>query len=269
MVRAWASNNRAISLWVTIKCKDKKRFCVYAKDGGKGKDGRVRANSKYVNREIEVEGERTIFLSFPITPKAMLVGVVNVNNRQDNDFEVTFEEKPLKTYIIATDSDTREFLQLCFYFCQTCGFTQALKEGKMYKTDDDKFHIKYYPKIIDFMSGQALNTPARIGHNTGNIDVSKEKFDGYTFAQRVIIMLHEFSHKYRNPKLGLAIENEIGADINALYIYLGMGFSKVDAIYVFMNVFLKAQSQGNIERSRKIMDYIQRFEAGEYAQVNN
>jgi hypothetical protein len=43
---------------------------------------------------------------------------------------------------------------------------------------------------------------------------------------------------------GLEIENEVGADINALYIYLGLGFSKVDAICVFANVFLKAQTKG-------------------------
>jgi ferritin len=59
----------------------------------------------------------------------------------------------------------------------------------------------------------------------------------------------------------------VGADLNALYIYLGLGYSKVDAIFVFANVFLKAQSQGNLERMRKIMDYIQRFEKGEFAKV--
>jgi hypothetical protein len=39
----------------------------------------------------------------------------------------------------------------------------------------------------------------------------------------------------------------------------------VDAIFVFANVFLKAQTQGNIHRMRKIMDYIQKFENGEIA----
>jgi hypothetical protein len=82
---------------------------------------------------------------------------------------------------------------------------------------------------------------------------------------RVIILLHEFSHKYRNPKIGLPISNEFGADINALYIYLGSGFSKIDAICVFAKVFLKAQSDENIKRLRKIQDYIQRFENQEYA----
>ena len=88
-----------------------------------------------------------------------------------------------------------------------------------------------------------------------------------TIPARVAIEVHEFSHKYRNPKMDLAIENEIGADINGLYMYLGLGFSKVDAIYVYANVFLKAQTPGNIARMRKIMDYIKRFENQEFAKL--
>jgi hypothetical protein len=58
-----------------------------------------------------------------------------------------------------------------------------------------------------------------------------------------------------------------GADINALYLYLGTGWSKIDAITVFAKVFLKAQTDSNILRIRKIQDYIQRFENQEYAQI--
>jgi ferritin len=85
---------------------------------------------------------------------------------------------------------------------------------------------------------------------------------------RMMILLHEYSHKYRNPKIGIEISNEIGADINALYIYLGLGFSKIDAICVYANVFLKAQTQGNIARMRKIMDYINKFEQEDFAYRN-
>ena len=89
----------------------------------------------------------------------------------------------------------------------------------------------------------------------------------YTIAMRMIILLHEFSHKYKNPLMNLPISDEIGADLNALYLYLGCGFSKVDAIFVFANVFLKAQTQSNLERMNKIMEYIKKFENEEYANV--
>ena len=35
---------------------------------------------------------------------------------------------------------------------------------------------------------------------------------------------------------------------------------------IFANVFLKAQTKGNVERMRKIMDYTQRFENQEFAE---
>jgi hypothetical protein len=166
------------------------------------------------------------------------------------------------------DAETKDFLTLAINFAQRAGFEKASDEGVLWKTDDDKFRIKYFNVISDIKTGRVYNTPARIGHNTGIIEVAKAKFDKYTVPMRLIILLHEFSHKYKNPKIGLPISDEVGADINALYIYLGLGFSKIDAICVFANVFLKAQTKGNIDRMRKIMDYIQRFENGEFAKRN-
>lgn len=258
MVQEWDSSNREIALQVTIKSPTKKRF--YLVVGEKGKP-----NSNYAKREMIVEGERTIFFSFPFTPETMLIGIWNKADKADNNFTVEFEEKPLRTYNVWLDGETRDFMSLNARFSAVCGYEQASAKGR--PISRGKFTIKFYPVIVDYMSGKNMSTPARIGHNSGIIEVAKSKFDRYTFAERVIILLHEFSHKYRNPKLGLAIENEIGADINALYIYLGWGFSKIDAINVFANVFLKAQTDGNIKRMRAIMDYIARFEAGEYAQL--
>ena len=158
-------------------------------------------------------------------------------------------------------------MQFAINFSQMCGFQNPAPQGTFYQTKDAKFKIKYFPIIPDYATGRPINTPARIGHKTGIIEVAKIKFDNYTVAMRMMILLHEFSHKYRNPKIGLKISNEFGADINALYIYLGIGFSKIDAICVFANVFLKAQTDDNIMRIRKLQDYIQKFENQEYAQL--
>jgi len=258
MIKYWNSDNRATSLYVTIKCSSKKRFYLVVSEKDK-------PNSNYAKREMEVHGERTVYFSFPLTTKVMTIGIFNMSDKSDNDFTVELKEAPLKTYNIWTDQDTKDFLKLNFLFSQVAGFESASKDGKVFSSG--QFTIKYYPVIIDYMTNRPLSTPARIGHNTGTIEVAKNKFDRYTFAERVIIMLHEFSHKYRNPKLGLAIENEKGADVNALYIYLGMGFSKIDAINVFANVFLKAQTSSNIDRMRNIMNFIQKFEQGEFAQI--
>lgn len=250
----YQSDNKKFCLYITIKCKGKKKFRVWAEDYGK-------RNSKYADREITVDGDRTIHFSFPISPKELFIGVLNSQDYKDTNYEVSIIEGNLKDYDIWMDKETKNFVKLALYVSQVSGFTQP---PKIFKTDDGKFNIRYFD-VIRNADGNPISTPARIGHNTGMIDIAKYKFDKYTIPMRFVILLHEFSHKYKNPKIGLEISNEIGADINALYIYLGLGFSKIDAICVFANVFLKAQTKGNIERIRKITDYIQRFENQEYA----
>jgi hypothetical protein len=257
----YQSNNKKFSLYITIRCAGEKKLRIWAEEFQK-------RNSKYADREIIVKGERTIHFNFPVSPQNLFIGVLNAENPQDKDFSVDLQEKDLVTYNIWIDAETADFLSLAVPFCQVSGFSQATPNGRIYTTDDKQFTIKYYDVIRDLKTGQTMNTPARIGHKSGIIETAKVKFDKYTIPMRLVILLHEFSHKYKNPKIGLDITDETGADINALYIYLGLGFSKIDAICVFANVFLKAQTKGNIERMRKIMDYIQKFENQEFAKRN-
>ena len=255
------SANRKFCMYITIKCAKEKKFRVWAEESQK-------RNSKYADREIVVSGERTIFFNFPVTPQTLFFGILNSENPQDSDFTVELKEGELITYNVWLDSDTKDFLSLAIPFCQVSGFTPATDSGRLFSSKDKKFNIKYYNVLRDNKTQQPMSTPARIGHRSGLIETAKYKLDGYTVPMRLIILLHEFSHKYKNPKIGLKISDEVGADINALYIYLGLGFSKIDAICVFANVFLKAQTKGNIDRMRKIMDYIQKFENQEFAKRN-
>ncbi len=260
MFKVYPSENREMNLVITVKCNGKKKFRIWAEEY-------QRINSRYADRVIEVENNRTIFFSLPVTPKTLFIACKNADNVNDNDFQVEIIETPLRKYNIYLDSEALSFLQFAIKFSQTCGWQNPEINGTTYKSDDGRFRIKYFPIIIDKASGRPVNTPARIGHNTGIIEVSKKRFDRYTIPMRLTILLHEFSHKYRNPKINLPISNEFGADINALYLYLGTGWSKIDAITVFAKVFLKAQTDSNILRIRKIQDYIQRFENQEYAQI--
>lgn len=257
MEQVWDTSKRKISLNVSIKCDNKCRFRVQALDN--------HVNSKYADRTIEVEGFRTIYLSLPVSPEKMRIIVTPLDNAKN--FVVDIKEKTLKTYEIHMDAETSQFVKFAQTFSAQCGYEKASPQGRWFKTNDGKFKIQYYPVITDPRTGKASTTPARIGHNSGKIDVSKYHFDRYNIPMRMCILLHEYSHVYRNPKIDLEIDNEIGADLNALYIYLGLGYSKVDAIYVFANVFLKAQTDGNMQRMRKIMEYIKKFENEEYAKV--
>jgi hypothetical protein len=255
MEQTWETAKRSISLNVSIKCEGKCRFRVIASD--------FNVNSKYADRTIVVDGFRMIYLSFPTSPEKIKVVVTPLE--KTSNYLVDIKEKPLKTYQIHLDSEARKFVNFAQEFTTQSGYSPASPNGRFFKTKDSYFNIRYFPFITQ--DGKVSTTPARIGHNSGIIEVSKLHFDKYTIPMRMIILLHEFSHKYRNPKIDLEISNEFGADLNALYIYLGLGYSKVDAIYVFANVFLKAQSKGNMMRMRKIMDYIKKFENEEFAKV--
>jgi hypothetical protein len=108
-----------------------------------------------------------------------------------------------------------------------------------------------------------LTTPARIGHNTGIIEVSKNKFMQYTIPMRLIILLHEFSHKYLNPKIDKPISYETGADIQGLYVYLGKGWSPYEAHKTFLQVFKNANNEPNHKRYKIINDFIAKYEKGQ------
>lgn len=258
--KQYESKSRVFSLFITITCPGKKRFRAWAEEAGK-------QNSKYVDRLVAVDGKMTIHFNFPFSPDLLFIGIINAENPQDKDFEITMMEAPLKKYNIYMEESTKRFVNMAAHFSSVCGYAQASPKGRVFKNNTDGFEIKFFDVIRDNKTGAVLNTPARVGHETGHIQIAKSKFDAYTIPMRMIILLHEYSHKYKNPKIGVQISNEFGADINALYIYLGLGFSKIDAITVFSKVFLRAQTDGNMERMRLIYDYIKRFEAGEFAQV--
>jgi hypothetical protein len=80
------------------------------------------------------------------------------------------------------------------------------------------------------------------------------------------ILLHEFSHFYLNAE----INDETEADKNALMIYLGLGYPRIEACEAFLDTFIKS-SQGptplteeqlavNSRRYNIIHKYIQDFE---------
>lgn len=262
--RPYDSNFKKFCLYLTIKCKtpERKKFRVWAEETGK-------KNSKYADREIWVEkGTRTIYFSFPVSPKQLFIGCLNANNPNDESFEVVLMEAPLKTYNIDVNELTEKFLNMSIKFSQVCGYESANPMGRIFRNDSGEFELKYFPIITNRLTNEAMNTPARIGHESGIIEVAKCKMDKYTIPMREIILLHEFNHKWGNPKIGLPISSESGADILALYTYLGRGYPAVDALLVFTKVFYKSASPSNLKRLQIIHNYIKQFQDGEFAELN-
>jgi hypothetical protein len=164
----------------------------------------------------------------------------------------------LDTCAIWMDEKTSSFLKFAQQFSERCGY---LSEG-IYKSDDGKFVINYVNVITDRQTGKPMTTPARIGHQSGIIDVSRKQFQHYTYPQRLVILLHEFSHKWKNPEVGKSVADETAADINALYIYLSKGYPRTDALLVFTKVFYRNDTPQNRNRIKIIEDFVKNFDAG-------
>lgn len=238
---------------------------------------RFKPYTKYSDRFVEVKGKRTIYLTFPQSPDSMVLFIYNTDKSRPDDFRlvsqktirgsiVPYEVMKLRTCDVWMDEDTKKFFDFAELFSKNAGI---LCTG-IYSDNSGKFNIDYRDFIIDKNTRQLLNTPARVGHRTGIMHVSKQYFQDYTIPQRMIILLHEFSHKYINPKFGKKITNEFAADINALYVYLGKGYPPIDARIAYLQVFNQNDVDPNLsmKRYKFIDDFINKFQSNEFAKCN-
>jgi hypothetical protein len=256
------SNYNAFQLNLTIETKELSRIRIVALDPNK-------PATKYLDRSGKLMGKRTFELKFPISPKKLKIVVYNVANGnlpygEDTSFSlVDMKVEKLPTYDVWWNKDSQNFYKFAVEFSENASILSAGDmKPHIYRSDDNKFTIDYYNNIVDKKSNKRLTTPARIGHSTGIIEVSKNKFLQYTIPMRLIILLHEFAHKYLNPKIDKPISYETGADIQALYIYLGKGWSPYEAHKTFLQVFRNANNDPNHKRYKIINDFISKYEKG-------
>ena len=95
MEQTWETAKRSLSLDVSIKCQKKCRFRIIASD--------FKKNTKYADRTIEVDGYRTIYLSFPTSPEKIRIIVSPI--KEQYDYIVNIKERNLKTYDISKDQE--------------------------------------------------------------------------------------------------------------------------------------------------------------------
>ena len=231
-------------------------------------------SSKYIDRTTKLDGKRKYELKFPVTPKKLVLSVYNAENGDlpygdDPTFDVVdMKVNKVKEHDVWWNQDTKNFYNFAVEFSQNAGILSAGdKKPHIYRSDDGKFTIDYYNVIYDKESKRKLTTPARIGHNSGIIEVSKSKFLEYTIPMRLIILLHEYAHKYLNPKIKRPINYETGADIQALYVYLGKGWSPFEAHKSFLKVFRTANGDANHKRYKIIRDFIIKYDRGEVSDL--
>ena len=205
-------------------------------------------NTCFTDRYQTIDGEGVFFVRMPVSAQNLLVYIYNeaygnLPKGQDNTFEVvSITKEPLDKKLDIIDFSNplvRSFVNFATRFSYNAG---SLPSGE-YISDDGKFLIEQ-------------STPARIDVDNGIIELSKRQFQEYTVPNRMAILLHEFSHVYLNAD----VDNEVEADLNALTIYLGLGYPRIEAFEVFAQTFMNAPTDQNEVRYNKIKQFIDEFE---------
>ncbi len=269
---AFATNKVPFTLLVGVKTNTPQEIRLQAKDENK-------PATFYLNRKGIVNGYREFELKFPQVPNDLAINVFNTKNgnytnNEDKTFAITkYTASPLLVSPFDMTADDAAFIKFAQHFCDNASIlTASIKypDGRVlpsvYRSNNYQFTIDYYDQIVDRNSGKVVNTPARIGHNSGVIEVSKDCFLKYSIPMRMIILLHEYSHKWKNPKNGRKINYETGADIAALYMYLSLGYSEMEAHQAFLTVFRGANNEVNRHRYLIIKDFIDKYKKGKLPQ---
>jgi len=230
----YRTDNKALTLLIPIQANEKVRVVVYDK---------FKDNAIYSDRTQMIKGSDKFIVRLPQTPRVASIRIIANSNKMRVG---TIQEVPLKRKISAFDYKNEmilSFIKFAQEFCENAGILDA--DNTVYLSDDGKLRIDYVENIINPKTKQEMNTPARISVQRGIIEISKNKFKDYTIQERMAILSHEFSHFYLNKN----IRDETEADINALKILLGLGYSRTEVAKVFLVVFHQSSLNGNRKQS--------------------
>lgn len=205
-------------------------------------------NTDYFKREMFLKGGTQEFLfNMPQSPKKLSVYIFEPSQKVDN-FNAKIKLVPLEQVALYVDQLTADFIKFSQWFSEKCG---VLPIGD-YTNKKKQFLIEYVNTIKDYdRQGNlvAVNTPSRIHKTNNSIQVEKSTFDKFTIPIRNLILLHEYSHNF----LSKTRDNEVQADLNALNIYLSLGYPYYEAKYGFDNIF----TNSSVNNAR--MQYIDNF----------
>lgn len=266
MIKKIKTNKKPLTIKIAVKTASPQLIRVVASDFDKQKT----YPTFYENRKGVVNGERIFEVKMPQSPTNTLLAVYNQKNGlrrngEDKSFRVIGGKvTDLVTCPIWMSPEVVSFLKFAKKFAENASnFTAGDKIPHIYRSEDNQFTIDYYLRIRDRKTGRFVSTPARVGHKTKIIEVSKKAFLKYSVPMRIIILLHEFSHVWMNPKNGRHISYETGADIAALNIYLSEGYPDIEAHNAFLYVFKDANNKPNHKRYKIIKDFIDKFSKGQ------
>ncbi len=217
------------------------------------------ANTEFMNRTKNVNGEETLYVRMPISPNVVIISVFNEKNGnkpygEDKSItSVEISKEDLQVTLHVTKMDT-PLVRAGVRFLQKFALHAGWIGTGLYYSKDKKFKIEYLP-FIKKNSGEKTATPARVSMQTGRIEVSQQAFLNFTVPERMAILAHEFSHYYLNSD----VASEVEADLNGLAIYMGLGYPIYEGYKAFDITFIGYPTKQNLERRDIIDRFIKQY----------
>jgi len=198
------------------------------------------------------QGTQTFEFPFPISPKKLKIKVFDNITSSTNGIKIVKikHTKLNRSLSLSFKPHVQEFIDFALDFATKCGYVEL---GE-YESKTGLYSIVFdeYVRKWEDSSNDIIFTPARIDHKTGIIEVGKHYFDQLTITNRLMILIHEFSHFYFNTK------DETECDILACTVCLKLGFSKTECMYSVARLFDNCGNQCDqyIIRKQKVIDFI-------------
>lgn len=215
----------------------------------------------YIDRNIRARRSGRIQFKLPIAPDELTVEVIDRNLPRGKSAFMIEEIKvtpDTKCPINLTGKD-KAFIRFAKWFATESSRLQAGVRGTIYNSEG--YTILFTDTIVD--GGIELTTPARIARDSGVIEVSKKQTADYTVPMLIVMLLHEYSHKFKNREYGKKESNELAADLIACYITLNLGFDSIEVENAFEAVFARKDTKLNRKRLAAVREYIGIFKGSE------
>lgn len=215
----------------------------------------------YAQRRLKLSKSLDLLVKMPIVPDNLTARIVSENEapgKESFNLERIEVAPDTQCPLELTKSDCN-FIAFAKWFAVELPHLEAGEKGTIYQSEG--FSILYIDRLKD--GETELTTPARIDRSSGMIEVSKNAIADYTVPMLILMLLHEYGHKWKNPEYGKEVANELTADIIAVHIALNLGFDYTEVENCYRRVFAKKDTELNRRRMKAITEFIRLFKANE------